>query len=96
MSTITEILNQDISIKNLWMIKCSAIWLPKPVLTSKGLTGRIAIGDAVNATDGVICSDGEQFKYKVDNTMVNIDTSVAEIRLKSFLDGSLISVMLYN
>lgn len=96
MSTITEILNQDIFIKNLWMIKCSAIWLSKPVLTSKGLTGRIAIGDGVNTADGVLCSDGDTFSQEVVYTKTNVTNSRMEIVLKSFSDGAITTILLMN
>ena len=95
MINISDIYNQEIKIPSVYMLKCAAIWITKPVLTSKGITCRIATGDCVNVKDGFLCSAGVYFSHTVVCVRTSESNAVTELTLQS-LTGIVTTICLYN
>lgn len=96
MINLSDIYNQEIRIPNVYMLKCAAIWVSKPVLTSKGETCRIATGDNVCVKDGVIFNGDRGFSHKVICIRTSESNSVMELTLESLSGRGITTICLYN
>lgn len=76
---LKEIYNQKIGIP---MLERAAIWLSKPVHTSKGNTCRIAAGDYVNVSKGLLCNLEGAFSHKVICIKTSESDSIIELTLQ--------------